>query len=168
MEHTEAVAARIREQIAELEAELVVHRRALAALGEGSEEESAGAGEESRSLLGKSLGEVRTRRRSAGKRGERESAGSGGSERPNRQDDDAEEAGEASSRSRGAENGAEGSGGSRDEGNHGVSADGVLRALRDGHRRPADIANHLGVPVSTVSRRLRELVETGRIRRRRR
>jgi CRP-like cAMP-binding protein len=233
MEHTEAIAARLRVQISELEAELDVHRRALAALGEGPEEESPDAKAKSEPLLAKNLGQARPRRRAAGKRVERKSAATqeparsqpavtqeleptNGQDRENEIADPApssrRRAGKAaqvsrrSSRRRPA-NGDEGSGGSvgdaegsagsvgdadgGDEGSVGsvgdadggdagsvgsvgdgngnddVSADAVLRALRDGYRKPADIADHLGVPVPTVSRRLEELVETGRIRRRR-
>jgi Winged helix-turn-helix DNA-binding len=196
MEHTEAIAARLRTQIGELEAELAVHRRALAALGEGPEETPRDSQKEAEPLLGKTLGEARPRRRSAGKRLEREPAGTPNSESSNRQNNENDESDASSSSSREG-NGAQGSSGSSDrradnlgeasetsvdQDDHGdhdedpegsspanedASADAVLRALRDGHRKPADIASHLGVSVSLVSRRLGELVQSGRIRRRR-
>jgi predicted Rossmann fold nucleotide-binding protein DprA/Smf involved in DNA uptake len=54
----------------------------------------------------------------------------------------------------------------RDDGDGDISAEVVLDALREGRNKAADIAGHFEVPVRMVRRRLHELEDAGRIRRR--
>lgn len=142
MEYTEWVAELLRARIGELEAVLESHRRALSVLeGPGRDD--------SDSLFGRNLSELRVRRHGQQGRTRTRRASTRRAAKP----DQAERRPSTQPHA-------------REERNGDASAEDVLDALRGGRTRPAAIAEHVGAPVSTVRQRLRELEEAGRIRRR--
>jgi predicted Rossmann fold nucleotide-binding protein DprA/Smf involved in DNA uptake len=142
MEYTESVAELLRTRIGELEALLESHRRALAALEEPVRDDAD-------ALFGRNLSELRVRRQGQEGRRRRRRASTRQAAKPDRAER------QPSTRNR-----------SLEEPDGEASAEAVLDALRGGRSRPADIAKHVRAPVSKVRQRLRELEETGRIRRR--